>query len=224
MSSRHTPAPPRHHWSDWAGLIAFTALAFLLWRRSVEFGLALLPVFCYELLAAISFIIRRPLQRGAGTLPPRLVAYAHSFMPMAFLEAASRWRPEWLQPTFDPTLNKLGIGIWLVAGLLAFWPMWYLRRAFSIEPQARVLITSGPYRLARHPIYTLYLLINASLWLRHPTPQFALVLAVWAVLLWLRVRYEEQVLAATFPEYADYRARVGAFGPRLGALLRTRAA
>jgi protein-S-isoprenylcysteine O-methyltransferase Ste14 len=217
MPSRHTPAPRApHHWSDWAGLVAFTALAFMLWRRSVEFGLALVPVFCYELLAAISFIVRRPLRREAGTLPPRLVAYAHSFMPMVFLEAASRWRPDWLAPTANPGLNQLGIAVWLVAGILAFWPMWHLRWAFSIEPQARVLVTSGPYRLARHPIYTLYLLINASLWLRHPTPQFAFVLAVWAALLLLRVRYEEQVLVAAFPEYAEYRTRVGAFGPRFG--------
>src|SRR5688572_30759834 len=148
------PAAPasRHHWSDWVGLVAFTTLAFLLWRRSVEFGIALLPVFCYELLAAISFIVRRPLQRGTPGVSPRLVAYAHSFLPMIFLEAAGRWRPEWLRRTDDPTLNLLGIGLWLAAGLLAFWPMWYLRRAFSIEPQARVLVTSGPYRFARHPI------------------------------------------------------------------------
>lgn len=204
------------------GLAAFTTLAFLLWRRSVEFGIALLPVFCYELLAAISFIVRRPLQRQATELAPRLVAYAHSFMPMAFLEAASRWRPVWLRATSDATLNYLGIGVWLVASVLALWPIWYLRRAFSIEPQARVLITAGPYRFARHPIYTLYLLINASLLVRHPTPQFAGVLAIWAVLLLLRVRYEEHVLEATFPEYASYRARVGAFWPRRWAPARPR--
>jgi protein-S-isoprenylcysteine O-methyltransferase Ste14 len=214
------PQRLRHHWSDWVGLAAFTTLAFLLWRRSVEYGVALLPVFCYELLAAISFIVRRPLRRHATGLSPRLVAYAHSFMPMAFLEGASRWRPDWLRPTSDATLNYLGIGIWLVASVLALWPLWYLRHAFSIEPQARVLVTAGPYRFARHPIYALYLLINASLLVRHPTPQFAGVLAVWAALLLLRVHYEERLLEATFPEYASYRAQVGAFGPRLRAPVR----
>ena len=212
----------RHHWSDWVGLIVFSGLALALWRRSVEFGLALLPVFCYELLAAISFILRRPLQRGASGLTPRFVAYAHAFVPMIFLEAASRWRPDWLRATDDPRLNLLGIALWLAGGLIAFWPMWHLRNAFSIEPQARVLITTGPYRFARHPIYTTYLLVNAGLWLRHPTPQFAIVLAIWAVLLLLRIRYEEQVLGAAFPEYAAYRQRVGAFGPRFGMAARAR--
>ena len=217
------PSASRHHWSDWAGLVAFTTLAFLLWRRSVEFGLAFLPIFCYELLAGISFIVRRPLQGQTGGVLPRLVAYAHSFIPMLFLEAAGEWRPLWLRPTSDPALRSLGISLWLAGALLAFWPMWYLRRAFSIEPQARVLVTAGPYRYARHPIYTIYLLINAGLWLRHPTPQFAVVLAIWGVLLLRRIRYEEQVLGAAFSEYAAYRAKVGAFGPRLGLASRTRA-
>jgi protein-S-isoprenylcysteine O-methyltransferase Ste14 len=222
-SMARTPkASARHDWSDWAGLAAFSALAFLLWRRSIEFGLALLPVFCYELLAAISFILRRPLQRGASGVAPRMIAYAHSFLPMVFLEGASRWRPEWLQRVDDPVINLVGIGFWLAGALLAFWPMWHLRKAFSIEPEARLLVTSGPYRFARHPIYTVYLLINAGLWLRHPTPQFAVVLAVWGALLLLRIRYEEQVLAGVFPEYAAYRQRVGAFGPRFAVSTRPR--
>jgi protein-S-isoprenylcysteine O-methyltransferase Ste14 len=222
MSEPAEPAASRHHWSDWAGLIAFSSLAFLLWRRSVEFGIAFLPVFCYELLAAISFIIRRPVRRQASGVAPRLVAYAHSFMPMLFLETAARWNPHWVQPTSDPTLQSAGACVWLVGALLAFWPMWYLRRAFSIEPQARALVTAGPYRLARHPIYALYLLINAGLWLRHPTPQFAAVLVVWGLLLMLRIQYEERVLLSAFPEYDGYRRRVGALGFRLGPSARTR--
>jgi protein-S-isoprenylcysteine O-methyltransferase Ste14 len=38
---------------------------------------------------------------------------------------------------------------------------------------------------------------------------------VWVALLWRRSRYEEAVLEAAFPSYAAYRARVGAFAPRL---------
>ena len=71
---------------------------------------------------------------------------------------------------------------------------------------------TGPYRWARHPIYTVYLLINTGILLRHLTLPFAAVLAVWLMTLILRVRYEESVLAGTFPEYPDYRRRVRAFG------------
>jgi protein-S-isoprenylcysteine O-methyltransferase Ste14 len=40
---------------------------------------------------------------------------------------------------------------------------------------------------------------------------------LWLALLRTRIRYEERVLTAAYPEYADYRARVGMFGPRFWA-------
>ena len=51
-------------------------------------------------------------------------------------------------------------GLVLVADLaghrgLAYsvWGLAYLRRSFSIIPEARRLVTGGPYRLSRHPVY-----------------------------------------------------------------------
>jgi protein-S-isoprenylcysteine O-methyltransferase Ste14 len=102
--------------------------------------------------------------------------------------------------------------LWLAGAVLCLLPLWYLRRSFSLEPEARSLVTTGPYRLARHPIYTVYLLINTGILLRHLTLPLAVVLAIWVALLLVRVRYEEGVLAATFPEYPEYRRRVRAFG------------
>lgn len=213
-----------HHWSDWAGLACFTALAWLLWRRSPEFGIAVLPVLCYELLVAMSFLLRQPARRTVSGFVPRTIAYAHSFLPMVFLELAGRFAPQWLAPTADPVARTAGVGLWLVGACIGFWPLWHLRHAFSIEPEARVLVTSGPYRWARHPIYAMYLLINAGLWLRHPSLAFGLVLLAWLFLLVWRTRAEERVLLAAFPEYASYRERVGAFGPKLWARLGAREA
>jgi len=135
---------------------------------------------------------------------------------MVFLELASEYRPEWLAPSHNPLLVNVGAAIWLAGALFALWPLWQLRRAFSVEPQARELVMSGPYRFARHPIYAAYLLVNLGLWLRRPTLPFGTILGIWAVLLLIRIRYEEGVLEAAFPQYAAYRARVGALGPRLG--------
>jgi protein-S-isoprenylcysteine O-methyltransferase Ste14 len=205
-----------HHWSDWAGLAAFTALAVSLWRRAPEFGLAVIPALTAELLVAGSFLIRRPATRRAHGWLPRGVAYAHSFLPMIFLELAGRYRPGWLAPARNHLMIEAGIAVWLVGALFALWPLWELRRSFSVEPQARELVTSGPYRLARHPIYAAYVLVNGGIWLRHPTLPFGTVLAAWLLLLALRIRYEERLLEGAFPQYAAYRARVGALGPRLG--------
>jgi protein-S-isoprenylcysteine O-methyltransferase Ste14 len=206
-----TPITTRH-WSDWVGTAAFTALAVGLWRQSPEFGVLLLPGLIQELLIAGSFLIRGRARFAAPNWTSRAVAYVNSFLVMVFILVAGKVHPEWLRPTQNEALRFAGAILWLAAAVLCLWPLWYLRRSFSLEPEARTLVTSGPYRLARHPIYTVYLLINAGILLRHLTVPFALVLAAWVALLLIRVRYEEGVLTAAFPEYAEYRRRVRAFG------------
>jgi len=200
------------HWSDWVGTAAFTAIALGLWRQSPEFGVLLLPGLIQELLVAASFLIRGRARSVAPSWTARVVAYVNSFMVMVFILVAGEVQPEWLRPTPNGSLRFAGAILWLAAAVLCIWPIWCLRRSFSLEPQARALVTSGPYGLARHPIYTVYLLINAGILLRHLTVPFALLLAAWVILLVVRVRYEEGVLTAAFPEYTEYRSRVRAFG------------
>jgi protein-S-isoprenylcysteine O-methyltransferase Ste14 len=200
------------HWSDWAGTAAFVAIAVGLWRRAPEFGVLILPGLIQELLIAISFLVRGRARAAAPGWVPRAVAYANSFLIMVFILVAARVEPDWLRPTPQPGLRTAGAILWLAGAVLSLWPLWYLRRSFSLEPQARDLVTSGPYRLARHPIYTVYLFINAGILLRHLTVPFALVLALWVALLLVRVRYEEGVLTSAFPDYPEYRRRVRAFG------------
>jgi len=202
------------HWSDWVGVAAFTAIGVSLYTRSPEFGLLILPTLLQELVVAVSFLLRPRARQGARGWLPRIVAYANSFGVMVFLWYASRYHPEWIRATAVPSLRTAGVALWLSGAILALWPLWYLRRNFSVEPAARDLVTSGPYRWARHPIYAVYLLINAGILLGHPTIPLAAVFAGWLVLLLLRVGYEEQVLAVAFPQYREYRRRVGAFGPR----------
>lgn len=197
------------------GTAAFAALSVGLWRKAPEFGVLILPGLLQELLVAISFLVRGRARRAAPGLAPRVVAYANSFLIMIFLWFATAHHPEWVRPTPNGTVREIGAVLWIVGAVVSLWPLWHLRRSFSLEPEARTLVLSGPYRIARHPIYTVYLLINAGILLRHFTVPFAALLAVWALLLVIRIRYEEQVLAGAFPEYGDYRKRVGAFGPRL---------
>lgn len=200
------------HWSDWLGTAAFTAMAVGLWRQSPEFGVLLLPGLVQELLIAASFLVRGRARSPAPSWTSRVVAYLNSFLVMVFILVAGRLQPEWLRPTPNEALRFAGAILWLAAAVLCLWPLWYLRRSFSLEPEARDLVTSGPYRLARHPIYTVYLLINLGILLRHLTVPLTLVMAAWVVLLVVRVRYEEGVLTAAFPEYTEYRRRVRAFG------------
>ena len=207
----------RHHWSDWAGVVCYTALAINIAIGSRELGLLILPSLIHELLVAAAFILRGPAKRTAPSLQARVVGYLHTFLIIGFLQLAAVWRPEWITASSNQTAVLAGSYLWLMSSILGLWPLWYLRRSFSLEPEARQLVVAGPYRRARHPIYTVYILNNTGIWLRTLSLPFLLVLLLWFALLVIRVRYEEGVLSAAFPEYQASRRRVGAFGPTLGS-------
>jgi protein-S-isoprenylcysteine O-methyltransferase Ste14 len=118
----------------------------------------------------------------------------------------------WLLPARpdSPLLHALGIAL-AVLGLLLFgWAYRTLGRSFTPFPVPRAdgqLVDSGPFRLVRHPIYGGGLLLFAGISLS--LGLLGLVgTAALAVVWWKKSELEEQLLAARFPGYADYRRRV----------------
>jgi protein-S-isoprenylcysteine O-methyltransferase Ste14 len=112
-------------------------------------------------------------------------------------------------------------GLVLAADLLAtfglaysVWGLAYLRRSFSIIPEARRLVTGGPYSLSRHPVYLGE--IAAAIGINLATAGWAGGLAVvyFIVCELLRIRWEEGVLARAFPnDYPAYAHRVARYLP-----------
>jgi protein-S-isoprenylcysteine O-methyltransferase Ste14 len=201
--------------ADWIGCAFFCAFALTLPLTSGKSGLLLLPAMLYEVIVAATFLIRDQPRRTLPGLGPRVVAYAATFLLPIFLWSAARWAPAYLATSALPSLRMAGASVWLFGAVIAFWPIWYMRRSFSIEPAARELATEGPYRLARHPIYATQILSYAGIWMMHATVPFTIAGLGWLAILRARVEYEERVLRAEYPEYNLYRLRVGAFGPRL---------
>ena len=206
-------AGTRRRASDYVGVAFFAGLAVLTGARSRELGILMLPSLWFEVLVAASFLIRREPRRSLGGWTPRVTAYGHSFLVPLFVLAAASWQPAWIAPTSIPELRVAGLLIWAIGLLLALWPVWYLRYSFSLEPAARDLVTTGPYRLLRHPIYTTYLLTYVGLLLMRPTLPLAAILLVWLAFLVARIRLEEAVLTTAFPEYRQYRERSWAVLP-----------
>ncbi len=217
MSAVAAPMPARagRTAADWIGCAFFCAFALTLPLTSGTSGLLLLPAMLYEVIVAATFLIRDQPRRTLPGLGPRLAAYGATFLLPIFLWASARWAPEYLATSTLPLLRTAGASVWLFGAVVSFWPIWYMRRSFSIEPAARDLATEGPYRIARHPIYATQLLGYAGIWMLHATVPLAIAVVAWIVVLRVRVEYEERVLRAEYPEYNLYRMRVGAFGPRL---------
>jgi protein-S-isoprenylcysteine O-methyltransferase Ste14 len=210
----------RHPRSDWIGFLSFSTwtvvnavLAVGVFRRNPAVGMFLLPTFAHEAVVAACFLVRKPLLRQAEGWLPRTSAYVATLITPAFYLACSRWAPDWIKSSSLPLVG-VGMTLWVAGAYLGIWCVFRLRSAFSIEPQARTLVTSGPYRLARHPVYASYLLQYGGIALSHLTPAAVAVFFLWLAVVSLRITYEESTLTAAFPQYAEYRSRVGRFAPR----------
>jgi MFS family permease len=148
----------------------------------------------------------QPAARDEAFLPNVLAlagafgAYAFGFLPAADIAPINLYVPL--------TLLLLGAALVLLALL-------YLRRSFTVTPQARAVRRAGPYAIIRHPMYAGNILTVFGLGLLLGTPQSLLLSFAIACAQVGRAYFEERLLLAALPDYAVYREKVGAFLPRL---------
>ena len=83
------------------------------------------------------------------------------------------------------------------------------RRSFhaSARPTEGGLVTSGPYRFIRHPIYAAVLYFIWIGALAHISPSSILLLVAGTAGSFLRIIAEEKLLLERYPEYAAYSAQ-----------------
>ena len=185
---------------DGAIILAGTANLFI-W---VQF-FSLLAAAAFDLLLVYLLLVRdRPVAKSRGVMP-RIFGFVGTFMGIGILQLP---------------VAQLSLGMQILAALLiglgslaSFLVLWRLGKSFSIMPEARKLVTSGPYAHARHPLYAVEMVTIAGTALQFAAPwSWAIALVVLA-LLWIRSHFEEQVLAEAYPEYDAYRARTKRFIP-----------
>lgn len=137
----------------------------------------------------------------------------------------------WLLFTSSPALGPLARR-WLtaacarwagtalaVAGLLfAAWARYHMGRYWSgtiTLKQGHRLITTGPYAMARHPIYTGFLSAILGTAVAGGRVQGLLGFALAVLVYWRKLRREEALMLERFgAEYEAYRGRVPALLPR----------
>jgi protein-S-isoprenylcysteine O-methyltransferase Ste14 len=132
--------------------------------------------------------------------------------------------PAWLG-TFalplPPWSQWIGVGLGAAGLILLAWVHHALGRGWSTNLQVRTkhtLVTSGPYRWARHPMYTALFGFFAGLVLVSASWLVALLVVVAIFVLYARVGKEEAMMIEQFgDEYRHYMQRTGRFLPRLKA-------
>lgn len=161
----------------------------------------------FTLIAWLTLVRTRPLAQAAG-LQPRLTALAGCYLlyGLALLPQNAQ---------IGVALHAVSASLLLLGNGLAVFILTRLGRSFSIMAEARRLVTDGPYRLVRHPLYLAEQIAIVGAFI-----QFA---SLWAALLvlaqfgfqLLRMRNEEAVLARSFPDYAAYAQRTARLVPGL---------
>lgn len=150
------------------------------------------------------FVRRAPIAKAPG-VPPRLAGFVGAGLIFVLLALP--------RVTLSPELSAISLGIVLVATLACIASAITLGRAFSVLPQARRFVTSGPYRFVRHPLYLAEQVGNFALAMQFKQPWSLLIALASLAAQFPRMHYEEQVLRAAFPEYDAYTARTWRFIP-----------
>jgi protein-S-isoprenylcysteine O-methyltransferase Ste14 len=164
-------------------------------------------------MICVTTITRLPPVRSAEGVEGYITALLGTFLLIAVIG----YLPHTIEIPMFARLTALALTI--IGSLASVYVLLFLGRAFSIMPEARTLVTTGPYAVVRNPLYLAeeiavigFIILNLSLW------SIMLGIAHWLLQL-RRMVNEERVLRATFPDYAAYAAAV----PRVVPLLRTRA-
>lgn len=123
----------------------------------------------------------RSLRSGAAVV----VSYAYPYAQVIYI----KWVPD------EPVWITGGLVLVTLAACLSCASLVTLGRRFGIRPALRDLVTHGPYRIVRHPIYLSYVLADIGYNLEGwNTGTVLMVLAGWASLIY-RIQAEERVLA-----------------------------
>jgi protein-S-isoprenylcysteine O-methyltransferase Ste14 len=183
-----------------ASIRAWSIAAFLSLRTAVLFALS----FCV--------FVRKPPKRHSRD-PIAFVACAAALSSVVLLEKPSDDAATALVVAGD--FVALAASVWLLVSFVT------LGRCFGLLPEARGLVTHGPYRLVRHPVYLGEFGAVAGLLLASPTARNAIVASGFAAAQAVRMRLEERALTNEFPEYAAYSHGTPRLVPRLRPHLRS---
>jgi protein-S-isoprenylcysteine O-methyltransferase Ste14 len=202
--------------AGWFLLLAFTVLGQTLRHAEVmsiaDFSpsgwakvLSSVLLILFYLLACWLILLRPSPVVRADSLLPSLVAFAGTYVPWAIV-------------LFAPAEASAGQDIvsavlLLIGTLFMVVVIFHLGRAFSIVPQARKLVRTGPYEIVRNPLYLAEEIVLLGALLQFYSLLTLTVFLAHGALQVVRIYYEEGLLRRTFPDYEGYAASTSRLVP-----------
>jgi protein-S-isoprenylcysteine O-methyltransferase Ste14 len=125
----------------------------------------------------------------------------------------------WSKIGLPDWLRWLGVGVGIVCTILIYWLFSSIGSGITPTSATRkkhTLVTSGPYRWVRHPLYTIGSAMFISFGMMADNWFIAALGVLTFILMAIRTPKEEANLTEKFGnEYRDYMKRTGRFLPRL---------
>jgi protein-S-isoprenylcysteine O-methyltransferase Ste14 len=163
---------------------------------------ALYTAFCG--IPAFLYLTRPKPKARDGRLVARSAAFAGTLMQLVvgtFLGAGP------LLYALPPMFGAISTVLTIISFSGALWALLYLRRSLSIIPEARRLTMTGPYAIVRHPLYLFEIMAAMGVLASSLGVISAVSFVGFVGMQMCRARFEENLLAGTFPEYAGYARR-----------------
>lgn len=176
-------------------VVLFTMMATRLGQDFLETGrITGLLLLASEALVVVLTVFRRPSEQVDRSTRARVLTTLSMIGPFV------------VKPAVDPALlpELLTVALSTAGLLVVITGKFSLGRSFGLMPANRGVVSSGLYRLVRHPIYMGYLFTHVAFLAAHPTLWNVSVLVASDIALLARAVCEEDTLSKD-PAYQAYR-------------------
>ena len=183
---------------------------------NVSAALIKILLIILNLLIITGFLMRKNLKKKPETTQEIVVPLIGSFfylmynlLPYLPAQMNQNLLPDaWLLPAtlFGIFLNFMGPAIACVA-------TYHLRYSYSLFVEVRDIVSRGPYRFVRHPIYLGYILSTIGLWFLAPRAGNLVFYLASILITVYRAGLEERKLLAASIEYREYARQTPALFP-----------
>ena len=208
---------------DKGRLIAVPLFALLLWinilffYKETKILLQINPIkllglmynflaICFYILIILLYFLRSSASKTTRSLWAKGIAILATCLPLTC-------------PIINHSISE-NPGVLLTANLImisgmsfSIYALFVLGKNFSIIPQVRGLVQSGPYRKIRHPLYTGEIVSTFGIFLVRASISTVAVFLLLILCQVYRALQEEILLESMLPEYESYRLKTARFIP-----------